>query len=450
MSHEQGMPGGDGPAADLRGLLGSLAKTDGTVAGRVSAVLLALTVPLLLWFVVARGAFDFDCYWVGSWAVRDHAATQMYSVLDEPNAQGQYDLANPAPAWNALSERHLGKDHTLWGFIYPPPCAAFFVPMTFLPRTIAIIGWRLLNLVAYLAGVLMLLTLVRSRLTSTALRFLLALALASPPLLVALGIGQITPIVFFTVAAGLYFLATDRPVAAGVWLAVGTLIKLTPGLFAVWLLARRQYRAFAAWCGGMAILSLLTLPVTGTSAFVRFFTHCMPLLSRGAVSSTNVSLVGEAGRLLGLGDPHSALILPPDSRLTAIKLGFSGFIILVSAFALWRPRRTEFHDSLVLEYALVNMAALLLSPITWGHHLMLATVALIPAAAIALSRRDNYLAGAAGLSYALLMLHGDLLGRKLPEAVSSIAPLIGMLLLWGVVCLLLLTPRQADAVAEGA
>jgi len=427
---------------------------------RVRAVF-ALVALLLLAFLVKRGAFDFDCYWVGSWAVRDGKAPQMYAVLDTPNAQGYYDLANDSPAWSALAAAHLGKSHQLWGFIYPPPAAVMFLPFTSLSRTAAMVGWRLVNLAAYLAGVALLLALLRDRLRPMEAQILLLAALASPPLLMALAIGQMTPLVFFTIAAGLYFLRTERPVAAGACLALGTLLKVSPVLFAVWLLWRKQYRALAAGAATLIGLSLVSMAITGAEVWRGFLGHCLPLLSRGTISDTNVSALALVGRALGLGDPHSAWILPQDARLTLFKLAFYAVVLLVSAVALWQGRRDATGERLEGEYALVNMAALLLSPITWGHHLLLAVLTLLYVAAWGIAQKHTGPIVTALLAYLLMLQHHDFwhllpggLGPVLlPVGLGTVAALLGLLLLWAVNCACLLRAEASERVlpvpAEG-
>lgn len=421
----------------------SLGLTEPDTAPRRSAVLLALiAVPIVLWFLLARGAFDFDCYWVGSWAVRDGRAVQMYAALDTPNAQGLYDLANATPAWQTLSEAHLKGSHQLWGFIYPPPCAALFLPFTFLPRTVAILLWRLLNLSAYLAGIAMLLRLTRTPLNPRAAQAFVFLALVSPPFLVALSLGQITPLVTWTIIAGLYYTQTNHPMRAGLCLALGTVLKISPVVFIVWLLWRRQFTAIGAWAIGLVGLSVVSALITGGEAFRHFLNHCLPLLGRGAISDTNLSFIGLVGRILHLGDPHSATILPADPRLTTAKLLFYALLLAGTAFAFWRGRTGRTEENAPLEYAVLNMVALLISPITWGHHLMVAALTLFFVMARGIQeRRPGYVA-AAGIAYFLMLQNTDLPAAFLPVNLGALLSLSGVLLLWLAACVNLITSRR--------
>jgi hypothetical protein len=420
-----------GRFAWLRALLAPAGKS------RFGLIMCAAAALLVLRFTLPRSAFDFDCYWVGAWAVRDGQAARMYAALDAPDPSGRYDLSGDTPEWRALAAKHLAKPHDLWGFIYPPPCAVLFVPLTWLPHYAALLLWRCMNLAGYLLGGLMLLYLFRARLRPPEGQILAFLALASPPFLLGLGIGQITPLVFLTLAAGLFYLETDRPVAAGLWLAAGTLLKVSPGLFAIWLLIRRQGRALAAWAAGLLVFSALAVPITGLAPFERFIGHVLPLLARGTMSDTNVSAVAAAGRLLIPGDPHSAQILPPDARLTLFKLGFLAVVLTVSAVCLLRGRRRDTPERVRLEFALVNATALLLSPITWGHHLLLAGATLLPVAVWCLRQGRAGMLALAGGAWLLMLQNGDLPGSLLPVPVGAVAALIGLLLLWSLACVAL-------------
>src|SRR5207253_824696 len=103
------------PASET--LSGPPAHARTAVPSRRRLLLLAVAVPVLAFFLLARGAFDFDCYWVAAWSIRDGQPAQMYAALDRPNAQGQYDLAGETPVWKALSARHLKNTHQLWAFL---------------------------------------------------------------------------------------------------------------------------------------------------------------------------------------------------------------------------------------------------------------------------------------------------------------------------------------------
>lgn len=396
---------------------------------------------LVLYFMIIPSPFDFDSYWLGSWAVREGRPELMYSTLSAPEENGLYNLANQTDDWKQLMWTHIDAPRRMWGYIYPPPCAALFLPMTYVPYRLAVIVWRVLNLGCFLGGGLMLLHLTRRQVapvTAQALTFLLALA---PPLLAALAMGQVTPLVVFTVVAGLYYGETGRPGLAGIWLALGTLIKVSPLIFLIWLLLRRQFRAVAAWAVTLLGLSALSALFTGLPVFQTYLGHVLPLLSRGTPSGTNLSAIGLVGRFLHPDLAATAYILPQDPRISLFKLGFYAFLLLVSGLAFWLAwRRTGIVNSL-LSYAVINMVALLASPITWGHHLLAASLTLFIVTARALSQKKRIVVALAGLAYFLMLQNGDLPGHLLPEAIGVVVSLAGVLMLWLLACGCLICAR---------
>jgi alpha-1,2-mannosyltransferase len=61
------------------------------------------------------------------------------------------------------------------------------------------------------------------------------------PLIFSIRIGQVTPVLYLVFA--LAWRSLDRPTALGAIVALGTMLKLQPAMLAVWLLARREWRA---------------------------------------------------------------------------------------------------------------------------------------------------------------------------------------------------------------
>jgi alpha-1,2-mannosyltransferase len=253
-----------------------------------------------------------------------------------------------------------------------------------------------------------------------------------------LQLAQISPLLLLSVVGGLYFLHTRRPVAAGVALAFGTVLKLSPILFVLWLLARREYRAFAASLIAMTLLSLLTLAVTGAAPFERFFRHVLPILSQGTTFDYNISIVAIAGWIFDLGSPRRPEFLPPDLRLTLVKLIFYGLVLGVSGWALWRTQRAEAPARLSGEYALINMTLLLISPITWSHHVLHALLPIFLVTVQEISRRRYALLAGAALCYLLILQVPDLPSSLLADwfgaQTGTAAAFIGLVSLWLLAC----------------
>lgn len=400
---------------------------------------IAATLIMLIVYALQKGPLnDFDCYWLGSWAIREGVPLQMYAVLDAPGPQGLYSIYPGSPEWAALSAQHLPRALVPWAYIYPPHCAVLLLPLTLLPYTTAVGLWRLLNLAAYLFCLVILLSLTRDRLSPRAARWLTLLSLATPLLFRVLQLAQISPLLLLSVIGGLYLLHTRRPVAAGIALALGTVLKLSPILFVLWLLARREYRAFAASLIAMTLLSLLTLAVVGAAPFGQFFGHVLPILSQGTTFDYNISIVALAGWGFDLGSPRHPVFLPPDLRMTLVKLIFYGLVLGVTGWALWQIHREEVRGHLSGEYALISMALLLVSPITWSHHLLHALLPIFLVTVREIARRRHALLACVGVCYLLILqvpdLPSSLLGVWFGTQIGTAVAFAGLVWLWVLTC----------------
>src|SRR5574338_1638246 len=86
------------------------------------------------------------------------------------------------------------------------------------------------------------------------------------PLVYAIKLGQVGPILFLTFAIGWRWM--DRPWRLGIATALGTAIKIQPAFVFAWALLTRRYRAIVA--GGIVLL-LLAIAATlaaGPSSWV--------------------------------------------------------------------------------------------------------------------------------------------------------------------------------------
>ncbi|MFF4759678.1 glycosyltransferase 87 family protein [Streptomyces sp. NPDC001292] len=137
----------------------------------------------------------------------------------------------------------------------------------------------------------------------------------------------------------------------GVLIGVATGIKLTPGLFIVYLLLRGRRReaatAVAGFAGTVAV-GVLVLPAAGVDYWTRRLFETNRVGKPWIVA--NQSLQGLVARLLGEPSPGLAWILPA---------------VAVAAAGLWLACRVRRERWGVL---LTGLTALLVSPISWSHH----------------------------------------------------------------------------------
>jgi hypothetical protein len=182
-----------------------------------------------------------------------------------------------------LSGPYFGPDYTLDGLAYPPPSAVFFVAFRGAP--LGLLLWLAMNVGLLVAG---LVAIVRSELGPLAARsmpFVLAGLLAFPPFAVGVMWANLN-----VGLAGLFALCwVERARWTAVGAGLGALLKVYPGLLAVWRIRSdgpvRPLAAAAIAAGG---ISALTLPIVGFDEWAHFVTalsNTRPVCMEGSMSA---------------------------------------------------------------------------------------------------------------------------------------------------------------------
>ncbi|MFT4297141.1 MAG: glycosyltransferase 87 family protein [Micropruina sp.] len=248
----------------------------------------------------------------------------------------------------AASELAAGRDpnltppgHLPW--LYPPFAAAVYLPLLTVPFPVAVVAVALTSLAA-LARVLQL---VLDRLAPgrpDLIAVCLAAAVVTEPVASTLGYGQLNIV--------LAWLVTEGVLGRRRWLiGVAAGLKLTPLVFLLPLLLRRDLRGAAQLLAGFAgtvALGWLLAPAASSGYWTGLVLTAPERIGIGY--ATNQSLTGAVARAVG-----------PGGSL-ALTAALSLVVVLATVVVL---RRTS--DE-VLAVAVTGLAGLLLSPISWTHH----------------------------------------------------------------------------------
>jgi DNA-binding PadR family transcriptional regulator len=254
-------------------------------------------------------------------------------------------------------------------FTYPPFAALVFVPLAWLPSTTAAqVVWALLNEAALLALLTIVIGSVRPDLPNRSRR-LWALGLATPalfldPVLLAVRHGQVDILITVLV---LWDLAGTRRLAAvtvpqGVATGLAVAIKLTPLIFVPYLLLTRRGKAAWRCLGTFAVAEAVAFAVSpGTSA--AYWTRDLfdykrvggSLGLQGLFAPTNQSLLATLDRL-SHGSVSPELQWTLAGVLGVLGVALAGYV--------------HFHWSPFLGVALCATTGLLISPVTWTHHMI--------------------------------------------------------------------------------
>jgi alpha-1,2-mannosyltransferase len=183
--------------------------------------------------------------------------------------------------------------------------------------------------------------------------------------------GQINMVLVLLVLADLLLGVPRNFRLAGVGIGLATALKLFPGIFIVYLLVARRWRA-AALASGVAAGASLLAAVVAPRASWQYWTEA--LWETGRVGRTdytgNQSLLGLISRLVAPDEPSRLIWLPVAAA--------------VAGYGLWRAGRAAAAGDELTGLALTGLVGALVSPITWPHHVywfVPALVALVDQAA---------------------------------------------------------------------
>lgn len=250
-------------------------------------------------------------------------------------------------------------------FTYPPFAAVLFVPLQVIGRGPAIVAATAASVGAY--GWLLRLVGRQLRFSPWTIRLVTILGLCFEPIWHTLALGQVNLYLALLVALD----ALSLPARHRGWLVgVAAGIKLVPGIFVLYFLLQRNWRAalqaFFGFLGTVAIGWLATSS-DSTKYWTKLFFSTDHV--RGVAYVGNQSLNGDLVRLMH--NEH-----PPTAAYAALALLALG---LGACAARNQLRQGDQAAALVC----VAIVGLLVSPISWSHH----WVWLVPAAMVLVAKR---------------------------------------------------------------
>ncbi|MET8312071.1 glycosyltransferase 87 family protein [Micromonospora sp. NPDC005173] len=211
--------------------------------------------------------------------------------------------------------------------------------------------------------------------------------------------GQINMLLVVLILADLLFAVPQARRWAGVGVGLATALKLFPGIFIVYLLATRRWRAAAVASATAAAATLLAAAIAPRDSW-RFWTHELWATERvGRTDYTgNQSLFGLLSRFSAPEKPNQLLWL--------------AVVAVVAVYGLWRAVRAARAGDALTGLTLTGLVGAMVSPITWTHHIYWFVPAVVLLADAALSadrpdevRRRRWLAGLA-VGITALIIYG--------------------------------------------
>jgi len=180
----------------------------------------------------------------------------------------------------------------------PPPIAVLFRPLAALPHELGVYVWWAACVVAILATI----TALVARRPILAGAALLVLAV---PVAYELGVGNVNGFVLAGLVLAWFLFSRGKETAAGATLAAIAVLKVTPAVLVVWLIAERRWRAVGAFVATGVALAAVSVLGAGFSPHLEYLGIAR---QTGAVGSSDLSLAGTA-RFLGVA-PSIAALMP--------------------------------------------------------------------------------------------------------------------------------------------
>ncbi|MEU8260750.1 glycosyltransferase family 87 protein [Micromonospora sp. NPDC048999] len=269
-------------------------------------------------------------------------------------------------------------------FTYPPFAALFLRPFALLPLGATVAIFTALTVLGVVVTTRWLLKPVVERhdlppLFSVTVAVLLVFAAESTRETITFG--QINMLLVVLILTDLLFVVPGGRRWAGVGVGLATALKLFPGIFILYLLATRRWRAAVIASATAALATLLAAAVAPADSW-RFWTHELWATDRvGRTDYTgNQSLFGLLSRLTAPERP---------SQLPWLLL-----VGLVVGYGLWRATRVARAGDALAGLTLTGLVGGLFSPITWTHHVYWFVPAVVVLVGAGLDERRDTVEGA--------------------------------------------------------
>jgi len=324
---------------------------------------------LLLALLLLIGGY-YIIWSINQWLSLDAAALR----FDFVNYFGGAQAAAHGGDIYANFKRSWGTQAWVVAYIYPPFFALLLAPLT--PLGLVAAG-RIWLLVVHLAFVLALGLILRAHpeLSRTHRRLFLLAALSFMPVYLNLKFQQVATLWLLLLVGTLLAGLRQRDSRSGLLLALAASLKVTP-IFLIPLFFRLGRRRLALLASAM-LAAVTAITVLASPGSWQFFTVVLPRIGLGTANWDNGSIDGLVSRVV----EYAPGIAGPATQALA-KVVIALAVAVVVGWTLWSARGgADSSWTLRLGFSALVTSLLIVSSVTWQHHLV--TLLLPMATAIA-------------------------------------------------------------------
>ncbi|BBZ76474.1 polyprenol-phosphate-mannose-dependent alpha-(1-2)-phosphatidylinositol mannoside mannosyltransferase [Mycolicibacterium anyangense] len=359
------------------------------------------------------------------WSLLGHIPYRIDIDVYRMGAQAWLD-GRPLYAGDATFHTRIGLDLP---FTYPPLAAIVFSPFAWLGLDGASIAITVITLVLLLLSTWIVLTRLDVWQTSSLTREpvwlrrcwlsagIVALSVIYlEPITANFAFGQINVVLMTLVIADCVPRRTPWP--RGLLLGVAIALKLTPAVFLLYFVLRRDVRATVTAFATFIAASVVGF-VFAWQDSVEYWTTTVRHTDRigSAALNTNQNIAGSLARL-GLG--HSTHFLLWTAACVAV-LGLT----------IWTVRRVVLAGEPTLALICVALFGLMVSPVSWSHHWVWALPTIVVTMVLGYRRRNIALAALGAVGVALMVwIPLELMPKHHEETASWWRQLLGMSYVW--------------------
>ncbi|HTM86282.1 MAG TPA: glycosyltransferase 87 family protein, partial [Mycobacterium sp.] len=295
---------------------------------------------------------------------------------------------------------HTQIDGTVLPFTYPPIAAVLFAPLTWVSLGAAAAALTIISTLLLVVSITIVLTglgvdvargygppwwrrsVVAAAIVATAIGF------GAEPIWANFDFGQVNAVLMTLVIADCVSRRTGWP--RGALLGVAVALKLTPAVFVLYFLLRRDVRATVTTAASFLAATLLGFALAWSDSW-QYWTHTVHNTDRigGATLNTNQNLAGALARL-------------PLGELARSVLWAAG-CLLVLALTVWAVRRVLNAGEPILALICVALFGLVVSPVSWSHHWVWMLPTVVVTGVLAYRHRAIALGVLSALGAALMM-----------------------------------------------
>ena len=278
----------------------------------------------------------------------------------------------------ATHARNHPSTHTkilkLGGNLNPPFFTLISFPLAYVSYANALLLWTLLSVMAGALGILLLQQKLDAK-ASLGCALLVLIGLFSYyPSFVNLQFGQLSLLLLPLLVCGWRAAREKKTIHAAIFLAFTSSLKPFIGLFLFYFVMRKEWRGLCAFlltlfgCGVIAALFF------GFDSYVAYYHTCQQI--KWAASNWNVSIYGFLLRLIG-GNESNIALLPVPGLINALYPLLAG-IFFVAVIQFLRPTGDIPAKLKVdLDFSIIIIAMLLLSPLGWLYYFPLLSIPLL-------------------------------------------------------------------------